>query len=318
MHSVPPAAAARSLVRVHDLHLVLDAFASAGIEALAFKGPVLDADLRGDPFARDCDDLDLLVRRGELDRALAVLGRAGWTEAVDVHPRSRGTLLRTGSEVPLVRPGRTTIDLHWDLVPACLSWRTDPEAIRARARTVDVAGRPVPTLSRGDTLLHLCVHGCRSHWARAIWAEDVALAVAALGPEDAALVLGEARSTGAVRMLAVGLALAADLHGVSAPAALRVAAGGDPEAAALARLYAAILRGTARLPSAAADLLALRLRSRERLLDRARIVAGTVRTPALEECRAPLAPAPVRWAGRLARGIRGWAAAPGAPDEAVR
>jgi hypothetical protein len=303
----PPAVAARALVLVHDLHLVLDRLEAAGIEALAFKGPVLDADLRGDPWGRDPDDLDFLVRRGDLGRALDVLGREGWTPGIEVHPLAWPLLVRFGCEVPLARPGRALVDLHWDLAPVYFAWRPDQEALRARARTVVVAGRPVPTFSRADGLLHLCAHGCLSDWTRAVWVEDVALALDDLGAADAALVLREARRTGALRMLAVGVALAERMKGAHGPAGLRSRDLDDPVAAPIADLYAAVLEGRAALPASATGRVALHLRSRERLLDRARHAAGLLHTPSRDEWREAPAPAPLRWTRRILHGIRGLA-----------
>ncbi len=299
------AAAARGLVLVHDLHRVLDLLEGAGIVALSFKGPVLDADLRANPFRRDPDDLDLLVARADLDGALDVLATEGWTPALDIHPGARPLLVRYGCEVPLARPGRALIDLHWALVPAYFSWRPDPAALRARARTVDVAGRPVRTLSRADGLLHLCVHGCLSDWTRGIWVEDVALALAALGPADAALVLREARRTGALRMLAVGVALAESREGVRAPAGLRSRDLADPAAVAIATLYADVLAGRASLPPDGPARIALHLRTRERLRDRVRHVAGLLHIPSRGEWGEAPAAAPARWTRRISRGIGG-------------
>ena len=295
----PPAALARAMVRVHDLHFVLDRLAAAGIRALAFKGPVLDADLRGDPFARDAADLDLLVRPAEIDAALAALAREGWEPAIAIHPLAWPTLRRWGCQVPLVRAGRTVLDLHWDLAPAWFSWRPDLDAMRARSRTVEVAGRPVPTLSRADALLHLCAHGARGHWAEASRVEDLARAVAALRSGDAELAIAEARRTGASRLLAVGAALAAEFHGVPFPAA------GDGAANRLVRLYTDALRGRARLPSSTVGRMALHLRSRERIGDRVRVVAGLLHTPRPGEWGDPLPPAPARWARRFGNGLRG-------------
>ncbi len=297
------ASLARGLVRVHDLHFVLDVLTMAGIEALAFKGPVLDADLRGDPFVRDSDDLDLLVRRKDVAPALEALGAEGWAPALDVHPRTWTAFLRCGCEVPLVRPGRALLDLHWDLAPLYFAWRPDADSLRARARRVTVEGRPVPTLSRADTFLHLCAHGCLSDWTREMWVEDVALALARMDGAEAALVAEEARRTGGLRMTGVAVELARRRFGVEAPAALRGFV--DGPAVALADLYAGVLAGTRRLPPTAPGRTALHLRARERLRDRAAHVAGLLQTPAVGEWGSPPVPAPVRWTRRLARGVRG-------------
>jgi len=166
-----------------------------------------------------------------------------------------------------------------------------------------VDGRPVPTLSREDTFLHLCAHGCRSDWAREMWVEDVALALARMDGAEGARIAGEARRSGGLRMTAVAVELARLRFGVEAPESLGALV--DSQAVELAGLYAGVLAGTRRLPTSATGRTALHLRARERVRDRAAHVVGILRTPSVGEWGAPPAWEPVRWTRRLAHGIGG-------------
>ena len=53
----------KSLRQIGETRRVLEAFASAGIAAVQLKGTALTRRLHGDPFLRDCSDVDILYGR---------------------------------------------------------------------------------------------------------------------------------------------------------------------------------------------------------------------------------------------------------------
>ncbi|HZR82040.1 MAG TPA: nucleotidyltransferase family protein [Candidatus Binatia bacterium] len=118
------------------------ALARAAIEARMLKGLYLAQRLYGGIDRRPQFDVDVLVRRRDLRRAVVVLRAAGFTsQAYDLHSR---TVIRNGLKV----------DLHGSLrwAPA---YRIDEEALWRRSRDVVIDGLSVPTLSDEDTLLLL-------------------------------------------------------------------------------------------------------------------------------------------------------------------
>ena len=58
---------------------IADCFASAGVPAMALKGPALAISAYGDLAMRVFADLDFMVRVEDLPRAAAALGRAGYS-----------------------------------------------------------------------------------------------------------------------------------------------------------------------------------------------------------------------------------------------
>jgi hypothetical protein len=78
------------------------------------------------------------------------------------------------------------VDLHWHLVYAYYDRRyngIDPQVMLGRARSVTVAGRPVTTFDKEDTLLHLAVHASRSGGHRLIWFKDIERSLAVDEPD---------------------------------------------------------------------------------------------------------------------------------------
>ena len=150
------AIAARNAFLFRELKKVLEAFEKEGIETILLKGAMMEgiypAGLR--PFC----DIDLLIHRRKLPRAMDVLAGLGY--------RSRGRGLCHGEEdlysaVAPVKSGRilTQIDLHWLLGPAySFEGRVNAKGLWQRAREAEIAGLRALVLSPEDALLHSCLH----------------------------------------------------------------------------------------------------------------------------------------------------------------
>lgn len=127
---------------------VAEALAPLGIRVMPLKGVLLHALGCADPLARPMVDVDLLVRRHELESACRCLGAQGWTVA------SRGP-----AAVMLVKPGfPLVIDLHHRLY-AYERFGPSADAIRTRARLDrEVFGVEVLLMDPLDLYAHLVGH----------------------------------------------------------------------------------------------------------------------------------------------------------------
>jgi hypothetical protein len=177
-------ALARHQRALSELSVAQEALSRAGVEYLVIKGPALAEPLHGSPALRSYVDLDLLVRPSSLSEAWAALLRAGFVP-LDVNwPLLRS--LRV-TELRLRGSSGGVLDLHWSLTHGS-SGMTSPRVstLLQRARRVDFGGGVGgPTLSVGDTLVHVAVHAAASGGHRLIWLKDVIaaldLALATLG-----------------------------------------------------------------------------------------------------------------------------------------
>ena len=75
---------ARNLTLSSTLTALLDALAAQGIAAVPLKGPALAVMAYGDLSSRTFCDLDILVRRRDVERAEALLGRHGYRRRLDL------------------------------------------------------------------------------------------------------------------------------------------------------------------------------------------------------------------------------------------
>jgi hypothetical protein len=220
------AVARRSTWLTAELLGVLDLLAGGGIDALAYKGPVLGAEAWGDPALRPFADLDLLVAPEQFAAAAAALRAAGLVAGGIGAGRQLAAHLEHAWEVELSNDRGLVVDLHRGLVARHLARGPHPRELFNRSRSVSVDGRSLPTLGRGDTLVGLCLGGASELWSRLKAVVDVAELLQATADWDWPILLDRAHSDGTVRMLLLGVALGCDHAGVPLPepAAARLAA----------------------------------------------------------------------------------------------
>jgi len=275
----------RNLRLTRDLTLALSALERAGVEAVAWKGPLLAATAYGNLGLREFSDLDILVRRPDLESASAVLVGLGY-ERANYMPRQRERqFLRAENEIMFTREG-LLVDLHWRLASQRYALRLEPNDIWRRLRPAQLAGVAVRTLAPEDLLLALCFHGAQHSWERLSWICDIAELLRAGAPPDWAIVQARARALGIERTTRLGLSLTRSLLGAELDPVIISWIGEDRAVAALRRQVCSALDRTAPEPIRSPYRSSFYVRTRERWRDRVTFVAGTLLTPTEADWRA--------------------------------
>lgn len=162
------------LLHLHQTRLAVDALRQAGIEPILLKGHALAALVYDDPLVRPSSDVDLLVRRSEIDAACTALERLGGQLP---SPETTTVQRETSYDLPLMFPSAggkaSLLELHWDLAPRGL-FALDLDAWRARAVEFTLEGQVVSRLSHEDMLLHLALHMRKHRYVGLRWLCDVA------------------------------------------------------------------------------------------------------------------------------------------------
>jgi hypothetical protein len=145
---------------LQQLDDILAHLEQAGIQALALKGPVLASRYYQPPFLRKpSTDLDLAIKRDDLDRAYDTLSQLGYTAAAGAREN------RTVSHhVELIHPSRARVELHFRLSHKGLGIPTDEFFERSASYELP-QGRTVRILSPADELLHLVLHSISGRFA---------------------------------------------------------------------------------------------------------------------------------------------------------
>ncbi|HEV7589110.1 MAG TPA: nucleotidyltransferase family protein, partial [Longimicrobium sp.] len=268
------AEAHRGLLLAAELRRLLAALESAGVQALAYKGPALAMRAYGDLSLRSFIDLDLLVRPADVPRAIQCLAAAGYAPALALSPAQERWFRRVDGDYPLVhRETGLLVELHARVSSERFCMPISTEALMRRSTTMPLGGGEVRTLGDEDLLLVLCVHGAKHRWKRLEWvAALAALLRAGRGDARAARVL--AAELHARRTLLLGLSLARRLLDAPLPAEVEAEIDADAGLAALAaEAEARLFGGVAEDGDETTANLHFNLRARDGVVDRARYAA---------------------------------------------
>ena len=242
----------RHLLGVAQLRRLVAMFRGAAIPVIPLKGPALGDALYDDPGLRPFTDLDLLVRRADVERAVALLANIGYRHIA--RDRTFEHELAHATAACFVPSdggsGDFTVDLHWGLVsfPAGATPRTiDASEVWTRAVETERWELRLLELCREDLLLYLALHLAVHHpFVGLVWRLDLALLLHR--PErdlDWASIVERARRWRvrsalyyALRLVQEDLAVAAPAsvlselrpHGLRGDALERLARHRDPEA----------------------------------------------------------------------------------------
>jgi hypothetical protein len=300
--------ACRALWFTQELNRILAYLQSAGVEALAHKGPALASLLYGDVAQRQFSDLDLLVRPSDVSQVKAILAGLGYQCDIEFNAAEERALLRSGYEqIFHSLHGKNLLELQWRILPRFYAVDLDMEELFAKSKAVQVADRSCRMLSPEDLLLALCVHAAKHGWTQLSWLRDITQ-LAAMAGLDWDFIGAEATRLGIQRIVAVNSILSYQLFGTSflpsAASSMLASSVGVNSTTALADEVLTTLRsGVCREPGSLA-YFRWTMRLRERRRDRARFLWRLSSTPSIGEWKVVKLPAPLFALYRLVRVLR--------------
>ncbi|MBI2407091.1 MAG: nucleotidyltransferase family protein [Gemmatimonadetes bacterium] len=222
-----------ALAGAQQLLSLMTVMREAGIRAAAYKGPSLAIDLHGDLTARRFCDLDILVARRDIDRALRAIGDAGYAQPPGLTERAEHFYSRWEGVMHRVRGDGLPVELHWRCLAARYGGPGDPEALLARTRACSLGGSRVEVPDQTDLAVLLALHGVKHAWRLLLWVVDYSAAVDR--PDfDWDAYLARARGWGVRRAVLYAALVAQAIAGVPLPRRVEVAARGDRAAVLLA------------------------------------------------------------------------------------
>ena len=154
--AIPPAAmnrlrslchnnTARALFLASELSRILNALESCGIPAYPFKGPALSVMLYGDPARRQSKDLDILIPKERVRRAIDCLDTLGYGARTSLAGNRLAAHRRTEYELQFFRrDGKLTVELQWAVVPGFFGF--DHEKLGIWSRLEIAPGTAMPFL----------------------------------------------------------------------------------------------------------------------------------------------------------------------------
>ena len=197
---------------------VAAAFAKAGVDALAYKGPALALAAYGDSGARTCVDLDFVVTPSEFRAARRALVSAGLRSRSGMSPAQEAVVFAAQGHAAMAWPSADEpfVELHWRFASERVPWSPPVAEVCARAIRTRIGSTEVLAPCDADQVLLLALHATRHHWEEleSLVAFATFLQRATL---DSAAVWQRARDVGGCTALRIGAALARRVLGVSVP-----------------------------------------------------------------------------------------------------
>jgi len=140
-----------------ELERLIAIFIKAGIEFIILKGPVLDEAIYPEKGLRPFGDLDIFIRRPDLDKMEDILLKEGYLLPAGILPKQ--FYRQFHFELPFVNQtkGGAYLEIHWDLLPR---WRLhSPDIFEVWKRRQTFGENKVfYSLGIEDMIIYLCGH----------------------------------------------------------------------------------------------------------------------------------------------------------------
>lgn len=262
------AGAARSHRAVHQLLRVIELLESNRVPVVAFKGPALASLVYGDEALRQFSDLDILVRPENVFTARDLLAELGYFYYLPAAEHAQEALIRYQMHfVMKSERGELPLEIHWKTEPG-RPMAGFSEEIWNRIGRMNLADREIRRFSIEDLLMYLCIHGSTHSWARLAWVCDVAETVRRFETIDWDAVLRRTQKLKRLRMLFLGLTLAADLLDAPVPRSIEQRMRAYPGVRDLAALVKEAVGDVASHGQTLESSFSFRFKARESVRDR--------------------------------------------------
>ncbi|SDB36755.1 Uncharacterised nucleotidyltransferase [Bauldia litoralis] len=226
-----------------------------GIEIVGLKGIHLALAVYPPSVLREMADIDVLVRRQNIEAVKEAAHRLGFQSRPDSMER-RGHHLD-----PLSKPG-ASLEIHWQLAEPGEPPTAPPDALWQHVRPLGEAGN-IFGLAPEDALIHVCAHAAYSHHLEQGMRPICDIRALIAGPSADRLdwdrLVSRAREWDSSRCVILGLILARDLLGAEVPADVIARLGGPPPTPVVSAAVGQVFgqkTGTHRISGAAGQLFA--------------------------------------------------------------
>ena len=269
---------ARNIILTAELCSLIELFDKAGIDAIPYKGPALALFAYGNLSMRRFVDLDVIVKKADVLRARELLLADGYVPGKSLTLAQQELLLRTQHNLQFARDNRRLLlELHWEVAPHLFASSVQENELWQNLTTIGINGTELKTLTAGDLLFSLCVHGSRHLWERLGWICDVAELISRHQLNWPAL-LQRAAETDSERMFLLGVHLAQKLLGTNPPDEVQQRCDSDTRLQSLAtNVIEHLFSGPTHIPATSTEIFKYNIGVRKSLAARARYFAYMLR-----------------------------------------
>jgi hypothetical protein len=161
LNDVHLSATVRNMRMLHHGGLILKAFADNQIQVIVLKGSYLSEAVYENIGLRVFVDLDLLVNRNDITRAIKVMQGLGYELTTWFDPAQQNRDLK--HVPPMKKEHGPFVEIHWSILDEEEPFSIDTEGLWQRAIPAMIADVNTLALSAEDLILHLCTHMTYQH-----------------------------------------------------------------------------------------------------------------------------------------------------------
>lgn len=199
---------------------LLNKFCQHNVQIIPFKGPILALSLYGDVGKRQFVDLDLLVRKEEIELTIQIAKEMGYSllyPNVGLSVRKWKYYFEWKNDVVLYHKKEgISVELHVGIFYHKLLPRRFENIFFRDLIKESIGGISIDSLNRNNTFLYLAFHGAYHQYSLLFWLRDFSDALQKW-ELDHTLILENARNIGIERMLGVSLILARKFFKIKIP-----------------------------------------------------------------------------------------------------
>ena len=210
--------AVRNEFLAEELTKILRILETHRIRVLPVKGPALAMLAYGDLSLRMFDDLDLLLRTDNINRAKTALISEGYEPLVELSEIERKAHIEAGWGCSMRSPEKDYyVELDSAVTPEYFSFHLRPAVLWEKTETISLGKHRLHTVSAENLLIILCVHGTKHLWKRLAWIFDIGQLVRKRTDIHWRRVLVRAKTLGGLRMVLMGLEICRQVLGIKLP-----------------------------------------------------------------------------------------------------
>jgi hypothetical protein len=262
-----------------ELAALLDHFRTHGILAIPYKGPALATSVYGNLALRVFGDLDILIRKEDVQSGAELMASLGYQPDVQLDPKQMAAYMRTFYELTFTATGKASVELHWEIYSDHFVFPVAPLSIWHDKNAKDQCESGYRSIPPEKLLLVLCVHGAQHYWGRLSWICDIAELLRKFGDLDWDGLVKLATKTGGRRILFLGLSLAHELLDAPVPDQILHRMYKDRAIKKTVQIIRCRLFEITEPPAGILETCLFYVRVRERLQDKARLIFRTFSRP---------------------------------------
>lgn len=164
----------KNMLLTSELIKVMQLLEDNGIEALAFKGPVLSQMAYGDVVSRQYVDLDILVKEDDLKKTYNLFLQNEYDTKIESEYLDNELFKQKNSDIQFIsQKSNVLIEVHWKLFRSNFANKIDLTKTLYMSNLCNLNGQNIKVFSNEVLFVYLCMHGSKHGWERIEWLVDI-------------------------------------------------------------------------------------------------------------------------------------------------